>query len=166
LNAIFGPGMDLVLSAQLGDALQAMHVLHRFDPRLTGSLAAGIADRQQAIVLHVRAEHADDVRMALDEHAIPVRMLQTKLHFPRAATQALPGLSFIAGQQEFVIWVFSEAQFRQRLRVGTDPEPAYRLSYAAVQRLRDALAAADTHGNRHSSGDRREESVDLLKRAR
>ena len=140
--------MDSTLDSQLGDALQAMHLLQPFDPRLTGSLTAGIADPQQAIVLHVRAEHADDVRKALDEHAIPVRMRQTKLHFPRAATQALPGMSFIAGQQEFVIWVFSEAQFRQRLRVGTDPEPAQRLTTTAVRRLRD------THNVRLNHGDR------------
>ncbi len=123
------------LSAQLSAALQAMTLLQRFDPRLAGALASGTADARLPIVLHVQAEHADDVARVLIEHDIPARMRETRLRFPRAAAQALPGVSFLAGDQEFLIWIFTEAQFRQRLPVGDESAPSTRLTLAAARQL-------------------------------
>ena len=129
------------LSEQLGAALQAMTLLQGFDPRLAGALASGTADRRLPIVLHVRAEHSDDVARVLIEHDIPARMRETRLRFPRAAAQPLPGVSFLAGEQEFVIWIFTEAQFRQRLPVGDESAPSTRLTLAATrQQLKRAQA--------------------------
>ena len=129
------------LSAQLSAALQAMTLLQRFDPRLAGALASGTADARLPIVLHVQAEHADDVARVLIEHDIPARMRETRLRFPRAAAQALPGVSFLAGDQEFLIWIFTEAQFRQRLPVGDESAPSTRLTLAATrQQLKRAQA--------------------------
>jgi hypothetical protein len=119
---------------QLSTALEAMNLLSRFDPRLAGALAAGTADPRLPIVLHVRAEHADEVRMLFDERGIPVRSLQTRMRVPRGASQILDGVSFLAGEQEIVIWIFSEAQFRQRLPVGDAREASSRLTISAVAR--------------------------------
>ena len=121
--------------AQLRAALQAMTLLQPFEVRLAGPLAAGTADRRLPIVLHLQADHADEVRHFFDARQIPTRMLETRLRFPRAPAQPLPGIGFLAGDQEFLIWIFSEAQFRQRLRVGDESEPSRRLTLAAVTRL-------------------------------
>lgn len=126
---------ELGLSAQLSAALQAMTLLQGFDPRLAGALASGTADSRLPIVLHVQAEHADDVARVLIERDIPARMRETRLRFPRAAAQPLPGVSFLAGEQEFVIWIFTEAQFRQRLPVGDESAPSTRLTLAATRQL-------------------------------
>lgn len=120
---------------QLQSALQGMTLLQRFHPRLAGALATGTADPRLPIVLHVQAEHADDVARVLIEHDIPVRMRETRLRTPRAAAQALPGVSFLAGDQEFLIWIFTEAQFRQRLCVGDESMPSKRLTLAATRHL-------------------------------
>lgn len=122
-------------AAQMRMALQAMRLLSAFDPRLAGPLAEMAPTPRSPIILHVQADHSDDVRMFLDEQRIPSRMLQTRLHTPRSASQALPGLGFLAGDQEIVVWIFSPAQFRQRLRVGDESTPSTRLSVTAVERL-------------------------------
>lgn len=134
------------LAGQLSAALQAMRLLRDFDPRLAGALAGGSADPRLPVLLHVRAEHADDVARALIQHDIPARMRQTRLHFPRAAAQPLPGVSFLAGEQEFVIWIFTEAQFRQRLRVGDESVASKRLAQAAVETWLTELTSAKARG--------------------
>lgn len=128
-----------VLRRQLEGALQAMTLLQRFDSRLAGPLVAGIVDAQSPVVLHVCADHVDEVLHALAGQGIPTRTIQTRLHIPREGTRPLPGIAFLAGEQEFRILVFNEAQFRQRLRVGEDPEPSKRLGLAAVRRWLDSL---------------------------
>lgn len=126
---------------QLQDALQAMALLQPFDPRLAGALAAGTADPRLPIVLHVQAEHADDVLHLLAGRGIPARMRETRMYPPRAATQPLPGVSFMAGEQEILIWIFSEAQFRQRVRIGDEGAASPRMTRAAVERALAGLTA-------------------------
>lgn len=134
-----GPTSGAVLRRQLDGALQAMTLLQPFDPRLAGPLVTGIADPSLPVVLHVRAEHVDEVHHALAVHGIPTRTFETRLHIPREGAQPLPGIGFLAGEQEFRILVFSEAQFRQRLRVGDEPEPSKRVGLAAVRRWLENL---------------------------
>ena len=119
--------------------LEAMKALAAFDPRLAGTLAEGVHDAQGPITLHVCAEHPDNVRLALDELNIPTRTVATRMHIPRGGSRPLPGLAFLAGSQEFVIWIFDDAAFRQRLRVGSEIEPSARLKRKAVEeRMRAA----------------------------
>jgi len=145
---------ESALHQQLRAALQAMALLQRFDPRLAGALAHGTADARLPIVLHVQAEHADDVARLLIEHDIPARMRETRLRFPRAAAQALPGASFLAGEQEFVIWIFTEAQFRQRLPVGDESLASRRLARVAVEAWLASLGAARGAGAGQGRGEK------------
>ena len=137
---------DSALRLQLSAALQAMILLQNFDPRLAGPLADGTADPRLPIVLHVQAEHADDVARTLVERDIPARMRETRLRTPRAAAQVLPGVSFLAGEQEFCIWIFTEAQFRQRLPVGDESVASRRLARAMVESWLASLTASSDAG--------------------
>jgi len=128
------------MKQKLEGAIQAMRVLRDFDPRLAGALADGVDDGLAPIVLHVHAEHPDSVRLALSESGIPTRDLSTRLHFPRAPSKALPGLAFLAGDQEFWIWIFDHSNFRQRLRVGAETEPSTRLKPIRVEQRLLALS--------------------------
>lgn len=128
-------GHTAALRSQLGDALQAMELLAAFSPRLAGPLAAGHADLRLPLVIHVCAEHPDDVHHTLAARNIPTRTFATRLHVPREGAATLPGIGFYAGGQELRILVFSEAQFRQRLRVGDETEPSPRLAPARVRAL-------------------------------
>lgn len=125
--------------AQLRDAAQAMRALERFEPRLAGALTTAALDARGAVTLHLCAAHADDVRLRLDELKIPARSIETRLRVPRSASLALPGYSFLAGELSYILWVFDEAAFRQRLRVGDDIEPAPRWTLRAVERQIQAL---------------------------
>jgi hypothetical protein len=120
-------------AAQLRAALQAMQLLQPFAPRLAGALADGTADPRLPIVLHLQAEHADDVLRFLAEHGIPARMRETRMYLPRAPAQTLPGVGFLAGDQEFQIWIFTEGQFRQRARIGDESIASRRLTRATVE---------------------------------
>ncbi len=128
---------------QLRAALQAMQVLQPFAPRVAGALAEGTADPRLPIVLHVVAEHADDVQRLLVEREIPARMRQTRMYPPRAPALALPGVSFLAGDQEFLIWIFTEAQFRQRVRIGNESVASPRMTRAAVEAWLAKLTSGD-----------------------
>jgi hypothetical protein len=88
------------------------------------------------------AEHADDVQHFLAEHGIPARMRETRMHLPRAPAQTLPGVSFLAGDQELQIWIFTEAQFRQRARIGDESAASRRMTRAAVERALASLTLA------------------------
>lgn len=134
---------NYALTAQLQMALNAMQLLAPFKPRLAGPLAELTADARLSIVLHIQADHSDDVRMFLDEQRIPVRMLETRLRVPRSASQTLPGLGFLAGEQDIVLWIFTPAQFRQRLRVGDESSPSTRLNTKAVQQQLMELTRPD-----------------------
>lgn len=134
-------GATAALRAQLGDALQAMTLLAEFSPRLAGPLAAGHAERRLPVVLHLCAGHVDEVHQALAARGIPARTFSTRLHIPRGGTEALPGLGFYAGAQEFRLLVFSESQFRQRLRVGDEPAASLRLSEGKVREWIASLQA-------------------------
>ena len=141
-------GAGSALCDQLSAGLQAMTLLQSFDPRLAGALAGGIADARLPIVLHVRAGHADEVARVLIEHGIPARMRETRLRFPRAAAQPLPGVSFLAGEQEIMIWIFTEAQFRQRLRIGDESVASRRLARSSVEAWLASLTALSGTGAR------------------
>lgn len=124
-------------AAQLRAALDAMLALQQFAPRVAGALVHGRLEKHQPLVLHLCAEHADQVRAVLDQLGIPARTLQSRLRVPRDVSRALPGFGFLAGAYEFVIWVFDEGSFRQRLRVGDETEPAARMTRRALEdRLR------------------------------
>jgi len=137
-----GPGDQATLRAQLEAALQAMTLLANYSPRLAGLLATGHAERRLPVVLHLCAEHVDEVHRTLVARDIPVRTFATRLHIPREGAQVLPGIGFFAGAQEFRLLVFSESQFRQRLCVGAETEPSTRLPEAKVREWIARLPAA------------------------
>lgn len=121
--------------SQLAEAVPALEALAAFDARLAGTLADVALGPHEAIVLHVRSEHPDHVHRHLHEAGIPVRLIETRLHWPRNATTRLPGISFYAGDREFRVWIFDEASWRQRLRTSEEAAPSRRLTLKALRAL-------------------------------
>lgn len=121
------------MKQQLKSALEAMKLLEEFDPRLAGLLAQGVSDLQSPIILHVNADDPDTVRHQLEDRGIPTRTVATRMHIPRGPSQSIPGLAFLAGEQEFRIWIFNDASFRQRVRVGDEVAPSARLKRKVVE---------------------------------
>ncbi len=125
--------------AQLEESLPALELLAGFDARLAGALVESAVGPHDPIVLHVLSHDPDQVHHQLRAAGIPARTIETRLHRPRAASTRLPGAGFYAGNREFQVWIFDEASWRQRLRVGKEAAPSRRLTLKAIRAL---LAAA------------------------
>jgi hypothetical protein len=121
--------------AQLAEALPALELLAGFDARLAGAPVESAVGPHEPFVLHVRCDDPDQVHHRLREAGIPARTIETRLHRPRAASTRLPGAGFYAGSREFQVWIFDEASWRQRLRVGQEAAPSRRLSLKAIRAL-------------------------------
>lgn len=133
---------ELLRSRQLA-AFHALQALEPFEGRLTGPLAAGALQQHDPVVLHVSAEHPDLVAAHLSALGIPIRHLSARLHIPRGPGRAVDGYGFVAGGIEFELWVLSESDYRQRLRVASESPDLPRLSATALQRRLLAEAGMD-----------------------
>lgn len=90
-------------------ALQAMHDLDGFAPRLIGPVARGVANRHQRIQLLLRADTPEQVALALTDRHIPWRAGETMLDFSRNRRAARPTLSFQAGDSGVELIVLDPA---------------------------------------------------------
>ena len=59
------------------------------------------------------------------------------LDYPVFVEEVLP--ECIAGAQEILVWIFTPAQFRQRLRVGSESAPSQRLNLQSVRKQLESL---------------------------
>lgn len=123
-------------SPQLRSAVDAMRALLPFASRIAGVLATGQPSDGAPIVLHVAADHPDLLSTHLDALGIPRRHLRGRLHIPRGTPRPIDGFAFVAGTQDFVLWVLEPSDFRQRLRVANEAADLPRIGLrAAEQRL-------------------------------
>ncbi len=104
---LFEPQSDQRLIQCLNAALEAMHALNAFEPRLCGALAEDIATPKSDIQIEVVAEHLDDVRNVLIELAIPAEQMQS---LRNGSLQQW--FEFRAGQFGFEVHVIATHQHR------------------------------------------------------
>ena len=93
-------------------ALIGMRNFSRFLPRLVGPVLSGAADGNQAVRLHLFADPAEDVILALLDRHIPWREHEETLRFAGGVRQAHQVLTFYAGETCFVLVVLSPAALR------------------------------------------------------
>lgn len=115
-------------------ALEAMLLLERFEPRLTGGLLSG-TDDQAPIVLHVVADRPEDLSLFLLDHHIPHRSIAVRLRFGRNERAELPGIGFLAGEHEVQLVVFTPERRRSRPYDAARGRPMERASIAALRQL-------------------------------
>jgi len=121
-------------------ALEAMHFLERFNPRLVGPLLAGIADRRIGVCLHLFVDPPERAGLFLLENGIRYEDGEQRARLTGGTTVRLPVYRFLAGDTPIELVVFCD---RLRYRVPlVDGRPLRRAKLSAVE----ALAYDDAAG--------------------
>ncbi len=119
-------------------ALQAMHLLRGFEPRLVGPVLSGTASAHSEINLHLFAEGPEPVILHLMDLGIPYHMSERRLRYEPNRLIAYPVVHFIAGNQGIDAVVFPIDGIRQSPASPVDGRPMRRADAAEVESLLDA----------------------------
>jgi len=100
------PKLQLALTRKRRAALEAMRVLHAFEPRLSGPVLGGTAVEASPVELHVFADRSEDVSVFLEDRGIPHQLRDISLVLRDGRRQRFPAILFEAGEDEFELIVF------------------------------------------------------------
>lgn len=123
------------LDAVRRTALQAMRLLHKFQPRLVGPVLSGTASAHSEVNLHLFAEGAETVALHLLENSIPHEIGQRRLRYEPDRLVAYPVVRFVAGNREIDAVVFPVDGIRQAPASPVDGRPMRRADRTEVESL-------------------------------
>lgn len=123
------------LSALRRTALQAMRLLHRFQPRLVGPVLSGTASAHSEVNLHLFAEGPEPVALHLMEQGIPHRVGERRMRYEPNRLVAYPVVHFVAGDKEIDAVVFPIDGIRQSPASPVDGRPMRRADAAELESL-------------------------------
>jgi hypothetical protein len=109
-------------------ALEAMHDLAGFQPRLVGAVAKGLADAHSGVRLLLKADTPEQVALALEERRIPWRSAEVMLHFSRNRREPRPAFRFQAGNTPIELVVLDPGDRHDPPRDPADNGPLRGLS--------------------------------------
>ena len=116
-------------------ALEAMHLMADFQPRLVGPVLTGTASPHSEITLHLFSDSPEAVSLKLEERGVPHEVLERRLRYERDRTVSYPALRFVAGRQTVDVVVFPLDGIRQAPSSPVDGKPMRRASVAEVEAL-------------------------------
>lgn len=116
-------------------AEQAMQLLSRFEPRLVGPVLTGTASAHNEINLHVFADSAESVALALIDREIPHEMLERRLRYEPDRIVSYPAVRFQAGPHTIDAVIFPIDGIRQSPSSPVDGRPMKRAGLAEVRTL-------------------------------
>jgi len=114
-------------------ALEAMHLLNEFNPRLVGSVLQGTTHRYSEITLHLFALTAEDLAFFLIERHIPYELGERRFRLPHLVSY--PCYQFIAGDTPIVLVVFNLDDIRWSPPSPVDGKPMRRADTRTVEKL-------------------------------
>jgi hypothetical protein len=124
--------------ARLRDlALEAMHDLADFRPRLVGAVAKGLADTHSTVRLLLTADTPEQVALALEQRRIPWRSAEVMLQFSRNRRAARPAFRFQAGSTAIELVVLEPGDRDDPPRDPVDNSPLRGLSAAQLEVVPD-----------------------------
>jgi hypothetical protein len=130
-----------LLLSQRYVAVQAMHCLAEFAPRLVGSVLSGTATAHCDVQLHIFADTAEAVLLNLMERSIPHEVTERRVKMNAERVLAYPAVRFALDDQAIEATVFPADGIRQAPVSPVDGRPMRRANIAEVQALIDASAA-------------------------
>ncbi|WP_374601201.1 hypothetical protein [Arenimonas sp.] len=143
-HRLFSPGrLDAGrLRRQRETALSAMDHFADFDPRLAGPVLDGSAGPDEAVVIHLHADHADAVARLLADRGAPARQRMRRIQLAAGGATEVPCWEVVAGDQAFELWVLplSAARVPPRDPLGGGALP--RASRTALARLLEDAPAS------------------------
>lgn len=116
-------------------ALEAMHLLREFEPRLVGPVLAGTASEHSEINLHLFADQPESVALRLMEQGIPHQLTERRLRYEPTRVVSYPVFRFVAGKQPIDAVVFPIDGIRQSPASPVDGRPMRRGGFAEVEEL-------------------------------
>jgi hypothetical protein len=128
------------IAGQRRAALDAMELLHEFEPRLVGPVLAGTATPHQEISLHVFADTAEAVSLRLLDARVKYRVLEHRVKMNAERVLQYPALAFASGDFEIDATVFPPDGIRQAPLSPTDGRPMKRADRSEVEMLLDDTA--------------------------
>ena len=135
-HRLFGGAERVSLLKRLREAaLDAMHELRQFKPRLVGEVLSGLVDGNSSVTLHLFADSAEEVAWALMERGIDHRNSEHLLRMSTGEVERIPGFSFIAGDVPMQLLVFSGRSRRHTPINNVDGHAMPRASLSRVRSL-------------------------------
>lgn len=132
---IYDDDHDASLELRRRLALEVMHEMEAFEPRLVGPLLAGTASPDAPANLHLFADSAEDISWFLTERAIDHRSFERRLRMRRDASSSFPGYRFAWQSMTVEATVFSYDGLRQAPLSPVDGKPMRRASIKKVRKL-------------------------------
>ena len=116
-------------------ALEAMHFLARFRPKLVGSVLSGTASANAAIHLHLFADTPEEVALFLMEQHFPFETSERRLKWGNGEPDSRPVFRLSVGIHDFELTVFALLDERAAPRSPVDGRPMRRAGLTDLQAL-------------------------------
>lgn len=116
-------------------ALQAMHLLEVFRPRLVGSVLDGTANAHSRVALHVFADSVEAVVFHFLERDLPFDQEQRQIRWFNGEHRTVPVVVFELEDVEIELTVFDLLHLRQSPPSPIDGRPQRRAGLAEVEYL-------------------------------
>lgn len=129
-----GDDHEQLLSRLRSAALEAMRMLSRFQPRLTGSVLRGTAAGHSDVNLHLFADTPKDVALFLIEHQIPHESGDKRFRFGKEVSY-FPVIRLLAGEVPFELAIFPLEGIRQAPLSVVDGKPMQRVGLKQLEEM-------------------------------
>ncbi len=116
-------------------AVQAMHWLAEFQPRLTGPVLSGTATRHAAITLHLFADTPESVIFFLMDQRVAYEEVWQRLHYGDAPARDYPSLKLNYAGADLRLVLFDLDEDRRSPASPVDGKPLRRATLAQLQKL-------------------------------
>jgi len=128
-------GHERTLLSQRRAALDAMHWLSKFEPRLVGPVLSGTATEHADIQLHLFADRAEYVALQLIDRGVVHEVTERRVRLDAARIKAYPGLRFSVGSRQVEATVFPLDGIRQAPVSPVDGKPMRRADADELESL-------------------------------
>lgn len=140
---LFAPRQPDTLRRLRQCADQAMQALEGFQPRLTGAVLEGTADRHSTVELHLHCDEVEAVIRFLDERGIPFESRSRRLRVGSGPAPAFPSLRLHVEGTPVLLVVLPEDSLRQSPRDASGQRPLRRATRTELHRLLQDAQADD-----------------------
>lgn len=130
-----GLSRERAVIRQLETAVQAMHWLADFQPRLSGPHVKDLASELSPLQIHIFSEDLDAPIRFLMDHKVPYEMGEKRIRWYDDSIYDQTTVSFEAGEQPVELWLFTLDGLRQAPPSPIDGRPRGRLDIRGVENL-------------------------------
>lgn len=116
-------------------ALDAMGLLHTFEPRLVGAVLSGNVTPYSEVHLHVAADTPEDIGFLLQDNHIPYDVASRHVRYGGERHENLPAYRFLADGTTIELAVFTRTGAREAPLSPVDGKPMRRINQKELTQL-------------------------------